>query len=46
MSDDEDSSGEYEVEEILDKRIVKGFTQYFVQWKGYSAGELLSNTAT
>ena len=24
----------YEVESILDKRIVKGKTQYYIKWKG------------
>ena len=35
MSDGSGSEGEtYEVEKILDKKIVKGKTQYFIKWKG------------
>ena len=35
MSDGSGSEGEtYEVETILDKKIVKGKTQYFIKWKG------------
>ena len=35
MSDGSASEGEtYEVEKILDKKIVKGKTQYFIKWKG------------
>ena len=35
MSDGSGSEGEtYEVEKILDKRMVKGKAQYFIKWKG------------
>merc|ERR1719273_1553267 len=40
MSDGSGSEGEtYEVEKILDKKIVKGKTQYFIKWKGFEAEE-------
>merc|ERR1711928_292204 len=40
MSDGSGSDGEtYEVEKILDKKIVKGKTQYFIKWKGFEAEE-------
>ena len=29
----------YEVETILDKRTVRGKTEYLIKWKGYSTGE-------
>ena len=34
--EDIDTNEEYEVEDILDKRIIKRKTQYLVKWKGYS----------
>ena len=33
--DDEDSSGNYEVEEILETRQWRGKQQYLVRWKGF-----------
>jgi len=40
MSDGSGSEGEtYEVEKILDKRMVKGKAQYFIKWKGFDAEE-------
>ena len=40
MSDGSGSEGEtYEVEKILDKKIVKGKTQYFIKWKGFEPEE-------
>lgn len=37
--DVENSNQEYEVEEILSKKMVKGKPFYLVKWKGYSASE-------
>lgn len=46
MSDKGSDSEEYEVDEIVDKRIHKGQTQYLVQWVGYSAGTYVTNAPT
>lgn len=38
MSDNESGSGgeeEYTVEEILDRRVVKGKVEYYIKWEGY-----------
>ena len=42
MSGDEEELEveEFEVEAIIDKRFVKGKTQYHVKWVGFSMGEL------
>ena len=34
-----DLSGEFEVEKILDKRIINRKTQYLVKWKGFDEAE-------
>ena len=39
MSDASDAEVEYEVEKILDKRIKKGKTEYYIKWKGYDNEE-------
>ena len=40
MSESEKSSNEeYEVESILNKRVLDGKLQYIVKWKGYSKNE-------
>ena len=31
----EPEEDEYEVEKVVDKRIVKGKTQYLIKWKGF-----------
>lgn len=36
---DEEEEEEYSVEKIIDKRIVKGKTEYFLKWKGYPDSE-------
>ena len=33
------TSNEYEVEEILDSRLVEGLRQYLIKWKGYDDSE-------
>jgi hypothetical protein len=30
-----DEGSEYEIERLVDKRVVKGIVQYLVKWKGY-----------
>ena len=34
-----DEGGTYEVEKILDKKMVAGKVQYFIKWKGFEAEE-------
>lgn len=36
LTSEDDSSNEYQVEEILDKRIKGKRTEYLLKWKGYS----------
>ena len=38
-SSEEDNEEEYEVEEILERKIKKGVVNYKVKWKGYPLSE-------
>lgn len=38
-SDSEVAEGEYVVEKIVDRRKLKGRTQYLIKWEGYSSNE-------
>merc|ERR1712142_1008884 len=38
-SEEDDEEEEYEVESIVDKKVVRGKTKYLVKWKGYEKDE-------
>ena len=37
--EEDDEEEEYEVESIIDKKVVRGKTKYLVKWKGYEKDE-------